>query len=533
MRILHATLAASVAMVGLPLVIFACGGDDSAAPQPDASDGASEADTTVVPNDALTPLPDGNVRHCTLAGGNDPVGLCTQKIVLGTLHTAAFDPKKGLAASFDSKTFSPDDDDAGAILHDLHDDVAYAAAIGVYTASASRYGDTEINSLLDPDLLALAPIMEDELAILPDEYSGELYTRLRTAAGALRILNDNADGAKIDALADAYGRAIFTKYFFALAGTTGGGDAGMPDGASPSDAGGDANPGDAGDAGTSDSGVSGSDGIIGRPAGAGAYAYVSADSATAALALIDLAARNPSDPDSAGWQTAAVRTLAHLSGRAREATTGMFYRALVTSVDPGHDGLDTTVTPGAPSDVLLSDVQATIALSCLRALDLTTIHAVALPIAAAFPFQDTANAAVSGLDGTPSLYDGPPGDAGATSTGVMEGFVPSTSSVLTGKTTRANAFLLATLHRLNLLGGTPYAYQINPLRHVLLDAIGPANVNTSLFTVIPDQNAYFRASTRDFHLADAGPADPRPASYKSRAVLDFVEGINENFWGLP
>jgi hypothetical protein len=152
-----------------------------------------------------------------------------------------------------------------------------------------------------------ATSLEQELATLPDEYTGETYRRLRLAASGLRIVNDTMDGDLVDVIADAYGRAIYTKYYVQLMSppTDGGADAddGSTDGAPPDASPGDAAPSDAGDAEAS---VPVPDGILGRRQGS-EVAYSPADVATAALALLDMAVRKPMDANQVGWQVAADR----------------------------------------------------------------------------------------------------------------------------------------------------------------------------------------------------------------------------------
>ncbi len=537
MRSLHLALVSLVLPAALN-ALGACGGDDSQA-APDASLEAQGMDTTLPPPDVPTPpLPDSSVRNCTLGGNNmglDPVGLCVQKLVLQGVH-GEYSPEAGVPASWDSTSFLPDSDDAGAPLHDFHDDVGYAAASALYHQTSSLYGDTELTPQLDVDLAAMAPLLTGEVGGPPSEYSGELYLRLRTVAGGLRYVNQNAAADAIDTAADAYGRAIFTQHFFptqspdAGSGDAGGGDAGpeagleagASDGAAP-DAGVDAGGCDGG-------GVVIADAIIGTMTASG-VAYAPDEVATAALALLDLAQRNPGDPNVTAWQLASLSALEHIRNRAREATTGLYYRSLVTSLDPGHDRLD----PTPPSDVLLSDVQAVMALALVRAADLVSKNASLLCTAAGYPFQARADEISAALNGPVGLWDGPPGnqDAGPTDQpgALQEGYIPSTQTLLTTKTMRSNVYYLAVLHRSNIVdgpqGGSPYASEINPLRYAMLTLAG-AQQDVSFLSVLDPQLGVFRATTKSFQLA----SEPRGSSYRAAAAADFVEGMSELLYGV-
>jgi hypothetical protein len=508
-----------LALVGVPLVAIACKVEHEVS-APDASPEAdAAADTTSPPQPDVGPA-DSTVANCMLSSnaGTDPVALCIQKKALEALHTSAFDPKKGVATSWSSLTGLPDVD-GGVALHTWQDDVAYAAACALYSADALPYGDNTFTPTADADLLLLGPMIEKDLATIPAQYEGDDYRRLRTAASGLLVINDQMDGNAVNALADAYGRQIFTKYFYKLAAPP------APDG------GADGGPTDAGakDSGKADGAAPPpvADGIIGRPSN-GAYAYVTADVATAALALLDLAVRNPTDPNRASWQEAAQSALNHLYDRARDPVTGLYYKALVTSTDAPHDAFDPTVADAA---TMYSDTTATIALALEHAQALvnqdqanhTSLDAgLLLPVVASYPFSTHVDDALAALNNSvQSLYDGPAGDAGATSTGFMEGYAPGqTPSLLTTKTTRSNAYALAVLHLQFATVGTHYDTEILPLTHTLTDETPP---NTSLFTVAPLQSAYFRAATRGLGLV----MEPFGSSYQTAAVTAFVEGMSE------
>jgi hypothetical protein len=493
---------------------------------------------------------DADVTHCSLGDGSDPVALCTQKTVLKAMHGKAFDAKAGVATSWSPTTGLADVSDGGARLHVWTDDVGYGSAIAAYLASAAEYGDTQITAALEADLTALVPIVEKELTPLPDGYSGEPYQRLQAMAGGLRTIDDVSDGNAIGAIADAYGRAAYTSYFFSLASAAcdAGADASVKGdaGHGPADAGKDATTGGpdaakdatlgASDAAKdaakspSDATVDGAeaalpevDGVFGRPTGtSGVYAYVTADVATAAYAMLDLAVRDAADAGpSQGikWQLAARSAFDHLYNRARDPVSGLYRTALITSGGCGPDALDTsTANPG----LLLTDTTATVALALTRARDLVNVNSSALGVLQTYPFGDRIADALASLNyAAAGLYDGPAIDAGTAPTGFMEGYQAG-QGVVTSKPTRPNAFLYAVLQRQFLTVWTPWLGEIEPLAATLISS---STANTSLFSVVAGQQAFFGACSRDFQPlgADAGPdAD----SYQSAANVAFVEAMN-------
>ncbi len=501
-------------LASLPVLSFlACGGDDNTSPSTADASPDVIPDTTVVPTPEASPFPDATTVNCTLNDKTDPVSFCVQKVVLKEQHAHAFlatdAGATGVVTSWDSFSHLPDTNEAGATAHSFYDDVSYAASCAVFHASSLQYGDNQLTPTLDDDLLALAPLLETELATLPDTADGELYARLRTTAGGLRAIQDLPDGDKIDKIADSYGRAIFKNHYFAVANAGGG------------------------DGGASDAGPSSPGGIIGTDMGGGQVAYAPADVATSALALLDLAVRNPGDPDAANWQMAARLSLDHIHARGREGTTGMYYRLLVTSADPSSD----TPTGPAPADVLLSDTQATISLALVRAQTLVTnnVHdadagagdaadaglAGALSLVGDYPFADRSAEAIANANGSlHSLWD-------SGSAGYFEGYVPSLAMGITTKSTRANAFMLAAIALTNFLAPNPYHVQTKPLRDLFRLQVTP---NGGLFFVVPNQASYLRASTASFQLITSG--EPHPASYTSLANGAAIEALNE-LWGLP
>ncbi len=309
-------------------------------------------------------------------------------------------------------------------------------------------------------------------------------------------------------VADSYGRAIYTGYYAPLAG----GDA-----------------------------------VLGTPvsgdAGSG-IAYAPADAATGALALIDLAVRHASDDpaDAAAWQSAAALVLEHLDARARDTATGLYFAALVTSADPGHDALAPATPSGPPADALLTDVNARIALALLRAQELanTPTMASAIPSVAALPLEARAEALLAALDDTPqSLWDasgGPSdGDGGTLGAGYFEGWVPSLSQLLTDKPTRANALAMAALNDAIVMGNGPDLRHAIALRTLVADM---TMANAGFMTVVDNQTGYFLTAPSGFAFQsddagiDAG-ADPRQKSYFSIANTGAVEGLSELWIGVP
>jgi hypothetical protein len=134
------------------------------------------------------------------------------------------------------------------------------------------------------------------------------------------------------------------------------------------------------------------------------------------------------------------------------------------------------------------------------------------------------------VNAMPSLYDGPV-EAGAMSTGFMEGYVPSSATLITSKATRANAYLLATLFRLQGAVPSPWAPEVGAVFLTLTQVLPE---NSSLLSVVPGgQNAYLRAASRSFTFVDAdgGDAGAYADSYQSAAVVAFVEGMNEFLYG--
>jgi hypothetical protein len=509
---------------------------------------------------------DAIVRQCSLNDA-DPVGLCVQQAALSDLHQHAFAAMKGAAASWNSTTLAPDTNEAGTVSYSLDDTVGYAAAAVDYLASAELYGDTSINALLQADLQAIAFQLETSFSPSATEYSGELYFHLRTVAAGLRKLDLNPDGDKFDTLANTYGRAI-AAHFVALGSVVvipdaGKGDATVHDagdGGGMDAGGGDAGHVDAGtdaardtgagamDAGTSDASVVVTDGIIGNASG-NQVAYATADVATAAYALLDMVNENPKDASIPIWLAEARASLVHLQLRAKEPTTGMFYANLVSTRTDGGT-VDTPApgtTPGLPSDALLADTQATFALAMVRAQGLVTSNTVAhltgldggdgsigdggvtglfVPVLD-IPFEAWADATMKAMNGTPSLWDGTTVDGGGTPTnGYMDGYVVSTGTLITTKSTRTNALMAGAIALAYTNGADLTFYSQRQTLVQLLIAVQSFTIplNSNLITILPLQVAYLRGGTRQFQPLDAGP---NPLSYTSAAVSAAVEGLND------
>src|SRR5207253_1471052 len=133
------------------------------------------------------PPADSGSASCKLANGTDPVLLCFQKSLLTRQIDAVVADGVGVYTSWSSTTFEPDKDDGGQLVHDFHDDVAFAASIASYQASALVYNDTEHKGAFDALLLKLAPVITKDFTPLPAEYGGDSYRHLRLLADALRV----------------------------------------------------------------------------------------------------------------------------------------------------------------------------------------------------------------------------------------------------------------------------------------------------------------------------------------------------------
>jgi hypothetical protein len=486
---------------------WACSGDTQPT-QPPADAGSDVVDATQ--DNGTTPDPDsGPTSHCTLDTGVDPVAFCIQKTVLDAEVLSAYAKGLGVVSSWDSTSYQADKDDAGKPLHDLHNDLWFTSSIANFHVSAGTYGDNTLSPKLDDILAEVEPVLEAELGTAPDGYDGETYAHLRNTAAGLRYINESAKAAAIDKVADAYGRQIYTKYVHALPAS----DAGAPDA------------------------------VIGASDGHGNWAYVTADAATGALALLDMVARHGGDAgddaaNAALWDTAARAVLDHLYNRARH-TSGMYYRALVTSADPQHDAL-------APSpqgnDVLLSDVQATVALTLSRASALVTDPKKGGMLSSAtqaYPFNLYSSELLDALNGSLSLWDqsadaGTPNADAGVAAGYIEGVVPATSTLLRNRSTRANALLLGAVHRHIIDDSGKQGWQGKWLRAELIKELP---VGSSLLAVVQNQSGYLRASSFDYGLAvlsaDGGDGGlvPLARSYDAASIGAALEALNELWYG--
>ena len=271
--------------------------------------------------------------------------------------------------------------------------------------------------------------------------------------------------------------------------------------------------------------------MLGMSSGPGAVDYRPASVATGVLALLDLAVRHAADAPAkaASWQSAAAASLDYLAARALDPSSGLYFTELTNSGDPIHDAL---VASPLGADTLQSDVAGAIAFALLRAQDLANKNATALSGVASYAFEQRANEVIaalngdSGADGGPmiaTLWDKNDG-------GYYLGFSLTTKSVVPGKTTLANATLLAALNRARALKGTPYDMQIATLQSVLT-SITPAN--SSLLSVVANQNDYLRQSTSTFQVPTGVGADPRANSYFSSSISIAVEALDDLTYGLP
>ena len=515
-------LAASGVLGIVGVLGMACG-DAAPTDTPDASlDASVEATTADVRSENLLPPPgDASKRQCTLDNGDDPVLLCTQKLILKAVHDAVFVANTGVLTSWDATSFAPDTNGSGGYAHDVHDDAAFARACATYGASATHYGDTELTQTLDLDLVALVPIIKAQLATLPDEYAGDLYADLRGAATGLRILSRNDDAAAFDALGDAIGKAILA-HFVSLSGTS-------LDGGVSDAGGGGFDAGDAGDAGTLPQG----DGVLASDATKKDYAPDQV--ATGALALLDMAVRHTTDDpaNALRYVSAAQQSFDHLYLRGRDPKTLLYYRLLTPSAAAGAD--DLSPRAGVPADLLATATTGGVALALLRANDLVLANLKSggpIRLVANYPFADRGNEALKALNGKPSLYD--------TDKGYMEGYVPSTGTLLTNKPTRANTLVFTAIHRANVVGVSPYGPQLKLLRSVLS---ARAPLGAGLLTASPGQTAFYASVAQDFSvppasytIGDAGNVGPfvaHPNSYVTSAVTSVVDAFEEEWNGYP
>jgi hypothetical protein len=220
-----------------------------------------------------------------------------------------------------------------------------------------------------------------------------------------------------------------------------------------------------------------------------------------------------------------VESFEHLHTRAR-AASGAYYRLLVPGVAPDRD--DLSLRAPSPQDLLATETTGTVALALLRASDLVTNNAALAPVAnvAGYAFIDRANAALASMHGTPSFYDSEKG-------GYFEGVLAGTGAPLANKPTRANAVMLAALHRATALRVSPYTKQAKAQR-TIVGATSP--IGAGLLATSSDQSAYFELVAKDFSGPPSdldGSFDPHPNSYVSAASLVAIDALNDGWFGYP
>jgi hypothetical protein len=521
-------------LAGLASTVGACSsGGNGSGPQ-DAGEGGEDAaeDQSLPPTDAQpipppdapTVVPEASIHDCILTtadgGTADPVLLCSQETALLNLLTNAYTTGTGVSPGFSSQmpfTATPG--------HAWQDDLGLAASLGAFQCSALAYGDTMYLGMFDGVLADLGKRLAAEV-VLTGSYDGELYFQLRNAAQGFTLTGSASVAAALDALADGYARTLQTTYVQTVQ---------------------VAFPADGGlglDAGATTATV------IGTPA-SGAVAYAPAQAVMAAAALLDMAARYESSGDAGAdvalWQASATGALAYLWARARDPVTGLFYQALVTSADPGHDAPGTGMFA---NDALLSDVQGPIVLGLARAQTAASALAVDGGSAAA-PYAAQIEALVTALT-TAGLFNGattaPQGGGPAVPAAWMQGLVPSLGQTLTNQTTASNALLMGGYARGQSLGAAgAWSYEAAGAIEAL-DFSSPNGVawppNTNLVSVVTDklgdviQVAYLPAASRGWSWpqafspsgTDAGLA-PDAMSYGTAAVNAMVEGATQLWYG--
>ena len=537
MRSYRLPFAASIALASAGSYFVACGGDDApAAPIVDASVDVADTSTQVDTGGPL-PIPDGSVVHCTLDNGSDPIALCVQKLVLQAEHEAAF-TDGGVAASWDSNTGI-----VGAGPHDFHDDVAFGAALGHYIATSQEYGDSEIQTIVNGDLTALAGIVEKELTTTPADYDGELYANLRAFQGGLNYLDDVEDAAKIGAIADAYARGIYANYYHLVSETPI--DAGAPDASAGSDAGDDAAITDAGAASDADASSPSPfpDGMLGELKN-GHVDYDAQKAASGALALLDMVARQALTDtgidagdaavvdsgapriDAVAWQRAARSILDHLWNRARHPQLGLFYSKLETSGDPAGDALQTGVDH---PDMIETDTQGLLAVTFLRARALAVTYPAITAIDATL-FETRGEQILITLNGTPSFWDKTPLPTNDAGSGFFEGYVPSTTTMVKTKPIRGNALLLAALHRASLVSPPINGSELGAMRS-LFTSLYPHK--TSFLTQALNQNSYLPRTSADLdYPSDDAGSTASGTAYTSASNHVACEALTELWVGI-
>jgi hypothetical protein len=575
MRLLAAASFPTLFLAGL---FFACGGSDQQQAGDSGPDEGAESSSEGGLLDGLPQrdtLDDAGLNCSFIKNGPgekfDPVDFCAIQPVLANQHEYGFTAKGGTYTGWNYKSLNPILGTDEKPAHDILDDAAYAASCAAYHAWAQLYLNPPS---FDADLEAITPVLEKELATLPLDYDGDLYWNLRKVARGLTAINAMVDADKIDAIADKYARQIFSTFFSSLplagvdagsveAGLDGGGtdgaadggssDATLPDAQAGNDAGGDP--------------MFEGDGIIGIDqfpvTGQPGYLYEPGKVTSAAYALIDLAYRNPADPDAAKWQRAARQALDHVYDRGREPETGLYYTSLITVGGP----LDALGSLSTPTNSVSTDVQATHLLYLLRAQQLVAMSIPPLDAGpdamipldapgtgtlaslADFPFLTRAVELLVALqpfwDGTVKVDGGtdsslPVGDT--TLGGFVDGYLPSTHELVRTKSTHPNAYLFAALDmQLTVAGNaSPVLHQEiaerSKLRVLLSNEtesmsgqIVGIKPNVNFLTVVSGQQAYFGTVSQDFHQSTTSTANDYTASAIAAVVQAFDTQLNFGF----
>jgi hypothetical protein len=508
---------ASLSIVGL-MVLWSCI-NSSHNPTVKLNEGDSSVDDSGMVDDYVidsnVPLPESSTDNCTLDDMTDPVALCTEQSVLG--FQLMYGYKHGVGSAPSWATTSPYSMGTG---HDVVDDLGLAGALGAYQCSARTYGNSESTAAFDDVLSDLDTILVSELMASPlPGYDGEQYFRLRWAQAAY-ITVDPVTSGTIERIADAYGAGLQAQAYAVPAA------------------------GGAADAGGSPGGT-----VVGVLNGDGSVSYAPAQTAMAAAALLDMAARHWDDADGgadpATWAATAQKVFAYLQARARDPQTGLYFQSLTTSADPGHDELGTA---SPTNDALLADTQAWVLLALARAQDeLTTVQdetdggsplfdgsTPAIPA-----YWAAGNQLVVALTNA-NLFDGStsppmPPNPGA----FMDGVVSSTGDLLSNKETVANAILFGAFWRVVNGLGSSLEYELGELRATLTET---TTCSTSLFSVVceansPVQQAYLAETSKAYGYAssDAPGADggllPGAADYQTQATVAMVEGFTQLWHG--
>lgn len=547
-------LACFSAIVGV--AVWACGGDDNSS---SSGDDASTSDVSMVnPDQGLpdvsTPPLDAQTHNCDLGminGNSDPVLLCSQETALQYTIQFAYKTGAGVAHGFDTQSpYGP------TSTHVAQDDLALVDSIGAYHCSAGYYGNSIYTGAWDKDLADLATTLMGEMGSLTQGYDGETYFQLRNAAQAFYQVNDQTNGAAMNAAALAFAQQIVSSSVRTVSAPLPPApavDGGAAE-AGPSDAGAGEG-GSVGDGGTGTGGTITAQ-LVGTLNGDGTVTYSPAKSAMAAAALLDEAALLAIAPDAgvdaSTWQGIAASTLAYLWARGRDPVTGLFYESVTTSMaTTGDTPAGTTYT----ADALLTDVQGTVVLGFSRALAATnalaanTVDASAdagSPVAA---YKLQIEALVTAMTGA-GLFDGqttmPTGATGAPPGAFMEGLIPSTGVKLTNMTTLGNARLMGGYARAKSLGvPTAWSWELAGIRAAV--AFGPTLLpHTNMVSVVTGaqnsiaQLSYLTAVSQAWDFApgfSAGGTDgglaPGAKTYDTAAMNAIIEGLSQYWYESP